>query len=492
MSIRITQHRLQVVEPQPDLSEVRVSNQVLQFVTNVPDLSEIRISNHVVQFIETVDLTEQINAGGSDTVTFAETVICDNFEAPRPATETISITDNGDATAVFNVSASDSVTLTEGQRFLLNGALCLGAADTSTFMELATISDLNEVELTASDAPTFMDVAEDIGDLNVVIARALDVFGYTESNTCAFTIYAEAEDDLSTLVFDFQPDPFDNDPNFDPDAAGAISFNPVRVAGITESAILSAPDNAGNRDSLDVNESNTCYIIRGDARDLSASDICTFEESTAFGVEDTTSDLVDFDESATCEFVCPTRDALEITEVASLDIKRNASGGDTLELRENVFIQCIPAEGDIRDKIAESYDYPDAVQPADGIQLISPATGTILDQLLLPSPNFGNNYRLTVTRVNTESRGGTLLVFTDPECWPITETLQLSISNMKSEVGKALLTWFEEHLGEEIRLIDYEGRAWVGVITTPDDPIVEDSRNRWTGSFEFEGELVDV
>lgn len=492
MSIRITQHRLQVVEPQPDLSEVRVSNQVLQFVTNVPDLSEIRISNHVVQFIETIDLTEEINAGGSDTVTFAETAICDNFEAPRPATETISITDNGDATAVFNVSASDSVALTEGQRFLLNGALCLGAVDTSTFMELATLSDVNEVDLSASNTLTFTEMAEEIGNLNIVTLQADDYSPYTESNTCAFTIYAEAEDDLSTLVFDFPTDPFDNDPNFDPDAAGSISFNPVRVAGITESAILSAPDNAGNRDSLEVNESNTCYIIRGDARDLSASDTCTFEESTAFGVEDTTSDLVNFDESATCEFVCPTRDALQITEVASLDIKRNASGGDTLELRENVFIQCIPAGGDIRDKIAESYDYPDAVQPADGIQLISPATGTILDQLLLPSPNFGNNYSLTVTRVNTESRGGTLLVFTDPECWPITETLQLSISNMKSEVGKALLTWFEEHLGEEIRLIDYEGRAWVGVITTPDDPIVEDSRNRWTGSFEFEGELVDV
>jgi hypothetical protein len=52
-----------------------------------------------------------------------------------------------------------------------------------------------------------------------------------------------------------------------------------------------------------------------------------------------------------------------------------------------------------------------------------------------------------------------------------------------------LLTFIGDHLGKEIGLIDWEHRFWKGVIMTPDEPIIEDSFDSFTASFEFQGEL---
>ena len=48
----------------------------------------------------------------------------------------------------------------------------------------------------------------------------------------------------------------------------------------------------------------------------------------------------------------------------------------------------------------------------------------------------------------------------------------------------------ENHLGLEIGLWDWEGRQWTGIITKPNDPVVQDSKYSYTGSLEFEGQLV--
>jgi len=57
--------------------------------------------------------------------------------------------------------------------------------------------------------------------------------------------------------------------------------------------------------------------------------------------------------------------------------------------------------------------------------------------------------------------------------------------------AQGLLTFMDTYLGQEIRLIDWEDRVWVGVITNPSDPIVQDGPGcQMTASFEFEGTKV--
>ena len=124
-------------------------------------------------------------------------------------------------------------------------------------------------------------------------------------------------------------------------------------------------------------------------------------------------------------------------------------------------------------------------------QLFYPATGTVTDSVTLRAPNLGNKDRLSFNRIVRETRGGTLIVFADP-IWPKLETLVLSFSGLSATQSQQLLAFLETHLGEEIGLLDWEGRCWQGVIMTPTNPVVQDTRDCYSVSLEFEGELAAV
>lgn len=121
-------------------------------------------------------------------------------------------------------------------------------------------------------------------------------------------------------------------------------------------------------------------------------------------------------------------------------------------------------------------------------QLVYPASGVATDSVTLRAPEFGNKDRLSFNRVLRETRGGTLVVFADP-MWPKIQTLVLNFVGLRQNEAQDLLTFFDDYLGLEIGLIDWEQRYWKGVITTPDSPVIEDSFNSFSASFEFEGEL---
>jgi hypothetical protein len=120
-------------------------------------------------------------------------------------------------------------------------------------------------------------------------------------------------------------------------------------------------------------------------------------------------------------------------------------------------------------------------------QLVYPATGTPTDSLLLRAPQLGNRDRLSFNRICQETRGGTLLVYADPQ-WPKTQTLVLSFAGLTEPEASGLLTFMETYLGCEIGLLDWEHRYWRGVITRP-DAVVQDGRGNYSASFEFGGEL---
>jgi hypothetical protein len=122
-------------------------------------------------------------------------------------------------------------------------------------------------------------------------------------------------------------------------------------------------------------------------------------------------------------------------------------------------------------------------------QLFCPAEGVVTDSVTLRAPNLGNKDRLSFNRIQRETRGGTLVVFADP-VWPKIETFVLTFSGLRSAQAQRLLAFLEVHLGEEIGLVDWEGRAWKGVVMSPTDPVVQDGRGSFSASFEFEGELV--
>jgi hypothetical protein len=109
--------------------------------------------------------------------------------------------------------------------------------------------------------------------------------------------------------------------------------------------------------------------------------------------------------------------------------------------------------------------------------------------LVLRNPEFGDKDRLGFNRINRETRGGTLIVFADPK-WPKSQTLSVQVDALKQSQVSALLQFFKDSLGQEIGLLDWEGRQWRGIILTPDALVTHVSRQDRSVQFDFQGELV--
>ena len=109
--------------------------------------------------------------------------------------------------------------------------------------------------------------------------------------------------------------------------------------------------------------------------------------------------------------------------------------------------------------------------------------------LVLRNPEFQNQDSLNFNRINRETRGGTLVVYADPN-WPKAQSLTLTVSHLKQTQVDDLLDFLLESLGKEIGLLDHENRQWRGIILTPDAEVSHVGRENRSVQFEFEGELV--
>ena len=197
----------------------------------------------------------------------------------------------------------------------------------------------------------------------------------------------------------------------------------------------------------------------------------------------------------------PIGSVVELMDSAGVSVVRKRSASSVLELRQSVSFSIV--RGDLAYKYHPFIGEGDPGSPTPppaalagplaGVtvpfQLLYPATGTVTDSVTLRAPDFGNKDRLSFNRVLRETRGGTLVVYADP-IWPKIQTLVVSFSGLSVTEKDALLAFMDEHLGMEIGLLDWEHRYWRGVIVRPDDPAVQDDRDTFTASFEFEGELA--
>jgi hypothetical protein len=123
-----------------------------------------------------------------------------------------------------------------------------------------------------------------------------------------------------------------------------------------------------------------------------------------------------------------------------------------------------------------------------------PALSAPIDEIVLRAPELDNIDRLAFSRINRETRGGKLTVFADPN-WPQVQTVIVTFIGLTKIEIDSLLDFIVSHVGKEISMQDWEGRVWVGVITTPNETATQDGEScggrGWTITFEFEGTLTD-
>jgi hypothetical protein len=124
-------------------------------------------------------------------------------------------------------------------------------------------------------------------------------------------------------------------------------------------------------------------------------------------------------------------------------------------------------------------------------KLYQPYLGVHTSEVELRQPELDNRDRNAFSRVSQETRGGNLLVFSDPT-WPKIRTLAVTIVGLTETKVNEFQTFMQSTVGQVIGLTDWEGRLWNGFITNPNEQATQDGKGRWTVTFEFEGEMLDV
>ncbi len=272
--------------------------------------------------------------------------------------------------------------------------------------------------------------------------------------------------------------------------------------GLRQEATIIADTSHTASSVIPIQHEANAHVALATGTSASASSAISFtQKAIPEAIEESTTSVLVLSQAAIGDAAKPGQSTLTFTQAASTTIDRGLATTTTLELQQSVTFTLIigttrhqysPFVGDSSDPNAPSPPPATVNGPMAGIQvpfqLVYPSIGSVTDSVALKTPNLGNKDRLSFQRVLRETRGGTLIVYADP-IWPKIQTLVLTFSGLLRVESQELLTFIDDHLGQEIGLIDWEHRYWRGVITTPDEPAIEDRFDSFTVNFEFEGEL---
>lgn len=487
---------------------IRVTQLFAQYAADPTTESDVRVTR---VYAQVAVKAEQVFSA-EDTLTYVEVAV---EGIHGPATDVWApLTENVVAGVDSNESATDTLTYTE--EAILDLAR---ASDDLTYTEDVS-AEGSEYTAGASDTWMFAEGAFDIAfseetwtltEEAIERSCSIDTWVFTEDlqvsaeynisvtdNWVIVETAAVSADYCTTVVDDM--DEFVDE--FDPDTNTIIQ---VQVGGYQEEAIGGKATTFAASDAWFLTEFNNGWVVPADGPGVfteTASDTLTYTETARALDEGDSDDTLTYTESATADVGPRANDTLTYTESAVAGLESTATASDTWVLSEGLTYllesaartECVysPFMGTDTDPNAPSPP-PTQYEPAkeaSGFKLQFPDTGPVTDEVVLPNPSFGNRDRLEFARVQQETLGGTLIIFADP-IWPKTHTRQFTFENMTEAQARSLLTFMEAHAGVSIRLIDQEGRDWVGLISEMNDPIVQDGRGcQWTASLEFQGTRV--
>lgn len=401
----------------------------------------------------------------------------DNNVKVRFLTDVIALTSA--ATAFTVKQASNTIELVDGAvqgiiSFTITDTLELVSSAKNAFFRLFT----EEQTLTLSDS-----ARSSIRMLNVP-----DAIEVTDTLVVIRPWYVSATDELLSIeqVYDLDTDSL---------------IDVVTGLDQTASVTVFGPRTASN--IISFVQTAIGSHVRADGISVEAVDELAIDDVAQISITADAGDSLTVAQTASGNTSRPASNTLSsLNSTASFVIVRGVVGENTLLVKQAVafvlekddtLCSYSPFVGDSSDPDAptpppSAYT---AAQGTPGFRLQYPATGSVTDELILRAPNLGNVDRISAVRINRETRGGTLIVYADP-IWPKVETLVLSFSGLSEAEAQDLLTFMEEHIGEDIKLIDWEDRLWTGVLSNIQDPIVQDRRSNcsYTASFEFEGTKV--
>lgn len=428
----------------------------------------------------------------SDTLSLSDEA---DAERIRAIIESLSLSDEANAGIVVNRSRREQLRLVDSaagwHERVGTASDSLGLSDRAAKVSLAedslTLADSASAYLQRSVSDDLL--LDDSAAAYRIRPRGEDeLLGLTDSATCGKVYNRSATDVLQHQFISYGPPP---------DYEEIISY-----IGLDDSASCTVVRaEIPLEDSLRLRDRAKAYILN-EEHVATAEDSLELSDAAYRTPQGITDDVLLLTDSAAATLAKPVVDALELDETASRSVVLYRNATDALELSEGTlaynaledylyvyhpFVGAGPSTNPTPPSIDLEGPIPGITDP---FKLVYPTVGPFSDTLVLRAPNLGNRDRLQMTRISREMRGGTLIVFADP-MWPKIQTLVLNFSGLTWAEASGLHTFMDDHLGQEIGVLDWEHRYWTGVITNLGDPIVHDGRGcQYSVGFEFEGELA--
>ena len=436
-----------------------------------------------------------ISLGSTADVTVVRTVTAESTSA-------ISVEAARVLPAVIDVAAESAISLTvaaernelitaaaESELALLGAATCAHVIPTAVAAE--TVVELGTTAACAVARPVgawdFLFELDSWADVAVVRAVSTQsAIALSQTEQTARPWYVSAESPVQTVTKEYDPE---------------VDDLVERIEGLQDAASVALPRSRAVNQPIPLGQSASVVKVKATAIDVSAESVLDLLGEIRTNQLGNAGTWLAFTQSAVVDKCKLVRSALELTTEAAVTRNGLRGAASALNLGQSATYYLLsagilqryhPFVGDG----APGAPTPPPLElegPRPGVtapfQLVYPAAGPVTDSVTLRAPNLGNKDRLGFNRVLRETRGGTLIVFADP-MWPKIQTLVVNFSGLRSDQAQQLLAFLDAHLGEEVGVYDWEHRYWTGVITTPTEPVVQDGRDSFSASFEFEGELV--
>lgn len=399
---------------------------------------------------DTVALSIEHHRAAFDTLTLVETA-AEYFDT---AADTLTLVESATFARSFRVRAADALALTDttgGQRVRseINETLALS--------EAATVTVFNG-RVSASDVLSFSELVRVFGrawDASITDVLQYSFEDYDEATGQTYTVF-EGLQDAATVTVVRQP-------------RGAADF----LSSLGEQA--------------------RGVVVRADALPADSSDTLLLADQAWASMTPTVTETLAFTEEVSATAAKTAADTLDLVDTASTLVVRVVSAADTLVVTDAILFE-LPFAGVEHQyhPFVGSGSMPTAITGVTGepgFTLCYPPAGPFTDTLTLRNPRFGNRDRVQANRITRETRGGTLIVFADA-MWPKVQTQVYQFEALSWEQASGLFHFIDNHLGQEIGVLDHEGRYWRGIVVTAEDPIAHDGKRGFSVGFEIEAELA--
>ena len=481
------------------------------------DLAAETIDHVAISVSDTLSLTDAIVEGFihtepvSDTLTFSQTIVTSG-DRHASATDTLTLTDAATLPTTFDEATNDLSSLTDSAT--QTGAPSVSIIDTLSLTETLTNGI---IVVSVSDAMTLVQTPY-VGQN--IIASASSSIAFSQSDVPGI-YFASAADVLAFVQVAIGDTPgslprFVTDPMSITDEAdflvnefarslGGPGGSPDLILALIQSVQVAQPHNIVVADTLALVDlvSEHQFITN-----ITISDLLNLQDVGGRVLFGTAADTLTFTQIAYRQFFAdnvltitdaatgfiakPLNDNLGLTDSFAKVFIANRLFTDTLALVSSAAVYI--ADNGVRCQyspfIGSGSPAIPATMPVLGdakvtltYPFVSPTT-----TLMLRNPQFGNVDRLSFDRINRETRGGTLIMFADPK-WPKQQTMNVAFQALTRAMKNSLLTFLAASLGQDIGYLDHENRQWVGIVTTPEATVQNDSRGGYTVTFEFEGVL---